>query len=172
MYNTRKYSHYFLVTLQPKSLLSWPTPCNHMDCGPPGSSLHGVFQARILEWVAISSPTWSFWYRDQTHISYVSLTVSSVQSLNCVWVFVTPWIAACQASLSITNSWSVLKLMYVKSVMHITITSSVITFFCCLLSFPASGSFPVSQFFISGDQILGLQLQHQSFQWIFRTDFL
>ena len=116
MYNTRKYSHYFLVTLHTKSLLSWPTPCNHMDCGPPGSSLHGVFQARILEWVAISSPTWSFWYRDQTHISYVSLTVSSVQSLNCVWVFVTPWIAACQASLSITNSWSVLKLMSIVSV--------------------------------------------------------
>ena len=116
MYNTRKYSHYFLVTLHAKSLLSWPTPCNHMDCGPPGSSLHGVFQARILEWVAISSPTWYFWYRDQTHIFYVSLTVNSVQSLNCVWVFVTPWIAACQASLSITNSWSVLKLMSIVSV--------------------------------------------------------
>ena len=36
---------------------------------------------------------------------------SSVQSLNCVWLFVTPWTAAHQASLSITNSWSLLKLM-------------------------------------------------------------
>ena len=33
---------------------SHPTPCNPMDCSPPGSSVHGIFQARILEWVAIS----------------------------------------------------------------------------------------------------------------------
>ena len=41
---------------------------------------------------------------------------SSVQSLSRVWLFVTPWTAACQASLSITNSWSLLKLMSVESV--------------------------------------------------------
>ena len=33
---------------------SCPTLCNPMDCSPPGSSVHGIFQARILEWVAIS----------------------------------------------------------------------------------------------------------------------
>ena len=32
---------------------SCPTLCNPMDCGPPGSSVHGILQARILEWVAI-----------------------------------------------------------------------------------------------------------------------
>ena len=42
---------------------------------------------------------------------------SSVQSLSCIWLFVTPWIAARQASLSITNSWSLLKLMSMESVM-------------------------------------------------------
>ena len=42
---------------------------------------------------------------------------SSVQSLSCVWLFATPWIAAHQASLSITNSWSSLKLMSIKLVM-------------------------------------------------------
>ena len=42
---------------------------------------------------------------------------SSVQSLSHVQLFVTPWIAACQASLSITNSWSLLKLMPIESVM-------------------------------------------------------
>ena len=47
----------------------------------------------------------------------VYLFVSSVQSLSCVWLFVTPWIAAHQASLSITNSRSLLKLMPVESVM-------------------------------------------------------
>ena len=42
---------------------------------------------------------------------------SSVQSLSCVWFFATPWTAACQASLSITNSRSLLRLMSVESVM-------------------------------------------------------
>ena len=41
----------------------------------------------------------------------------SVQSLSCVWLFVTPWTAACQASLSITNSRSLLKFMSIESVM-------------------------------------------------------
>ena len=36
-----------------KSLQSYPTLCNPMDCSPPGSSVHGILQARILEWVAI-----------------------------------------------------------------------------------------------------------------------
>ena len=42
---------------------------------------------------------------------------SSVQSLSHVWLFVTPWTTACQASLSITNSQSLLKLMFIESVM-------------------------------------------------------
>ena len=37
-----------------QSLQSCLTLCNSMDCGPPGSSVHGILQARILEWVAIS----------------------------------------------------------------------------------------------------------------------
>ena len=41
----------------------------------------------------------------------------SIQSLSHVWLFVTPWTAACQASLSITSSWSLLKLMSIESVM-------------------------------------------------------
>ena len=41
---------------------------------------------------------------------------SSVQLLSCVWLFVTPWTAACQVSLSITNSWSLLKLLSIESV--------------------------------------------------------
>ena len=55
---------------------------------------------------------------------------------------------------------------------HPTISSSVTAFSSCLLSVLAPGSFPVSQFFASGGQILESQLQYQSFQWIFRTDFL
>ena len=43
--------------------------------------------------------------------------ISSVQSLNRVWLFATPWTTACQASLSITNSWRLLRLMSTKLVM-------------------------------------------------------
>ena len=46
-----------------------------------------------------------------------SVQVSSVQSLSRVWLFATPWIAARQASLSITNSWSLLRLLSIESVM-------------------------------------------------------
>ena len=55
---------------------------------------------------------------------------------------------------------------------HPTISSSVVPFSSCLQSLPASRSFPMSQFFSSGARVLDFQLQHQSFQWIFRTDFL
>jgi len=47
--------------------------CNPMDCSPPGSSVHGISQARILEWVAISFSRRSSLPRDWTHVSCVSL---------------------------------------------------------------------------------------------------
>ena len=50
------------------------TLCDPMDCSPPGSSVPGVLQARVLEWVAISSPSGSFRARDRTRVSYVSCT--------------------------------------------------------------------------------------------------
>ena len=77
---------------------------------------------------------------------------SSVQSLSCVWLFVTPWTAAHQAFLSITNFQSLLKLMSIVLVMpsnHLILCRPLLP---CLQSFPASGSFPVSQFFASGGQ--------------------
>ena len=43
------------------------TLCDPMDCSPPGSSIHGLLQERILEWVAISFSRGSSWRRDQTH---------------------------------------------------------------------------------------------------------
>ena len=66
-----------------------------------------------------------------THLSNV-LQFSSVQLLSRVWLFATPWIAALQASLSITNSWSSLKLMSIKSVMP----SSHLILCCPLLFLP------------------------------------
>ena len=96
-----------------------------------------------------------------------------VQSLSRVQLFVTPWTAAHQASLSFTVSQSLLKLMCIASLCHPTILSSVTPFSSCPQSYPASGSFPMSQFFASGDQSIGASVSaHQSFQLIFRVDFL
>ena len=120
----------------------------------------------------------------------------SVQLLSHVQLFVTPWTTAWQASLSVTNSRSLLKLMSIESVMpsnHLIlyrpllppsifpsirvfsnesvllirwpkyemkkekknpIISSSVVIFSCLQSFPAPGSFPRSQFFASGGQVL------------------
>ena len=69
---------------------------------------------------------------------------------------VTPWTAARQASLSIINSWTLHRLMSMSWWCHPTISSSVIPFSSLLQSFPASGSFPMSQFFASGGQSIGV----------------
>ena len=76
---------------------------------------------------------------------------SSIQSLSPVWLFVTPWIAARQASLSITNSRSLLKLMSIESVMPSNHLILCHPFTSYLQSFLV-GSFPTSQFFVSGGQ--------------------
>ena len=66
-----------------KSLQSCPTLCNPIDGSPPGSSIHWIFQARVLEWVAISlSNAWKWKVK--------------VKSLSHVWLFETPWTAAHQ----------------------------------------------------------------------------
>ena len=57
-----------------KSLQSHLTLCNPMDRRPPGSSVHGILQARILEWVVMPSSRGSTRPRDRTQVSYVSCT--------------------------------------------------------------------------------------------------
>ena len=82
--------------------------------------------------------------------------ISSVQSLSHVSLFATPWTAACQASLSITNSWSSLTLMSIELVTpsnHLILCNP---FSSCLQSFPASGSFQMSQLFALGGQSIGV----------------
>ena len=150
-----------------------------VDYSLPGSSFHGIVQVRILEWVAISFSRASSLPRDWTlvsciasgfctcwavreayyyHLLYENMSVffqfSSVHfSRSVVSDSLRPhglqhtrppcpsptpgaWSNSCPSS-----QWC-----------HATISSSVIHFFSCLQSFPASGSFPVSQFFASGGQ--------------------
>ena len=83
-------------------------------------------------------------------------SVGSLQSLSHVWLFAIPWIAACQASLSITNSQSFLKLKSLESVMPSNHPILCHPLLPCLQSFPASGSFQMSQFFASGGQRIGV----------------
>ena len=87
--------------------------------------------------------------------TYLLFQFTSVQLLSCVWLFVTPWTAARQASLSITSSRSTPTPMSIESVMPSSISSSVVPF-SCPQSFPASGSFQISQFFTSGSQSIGI----------------
>ena len=65
-------SRYVRVCTRAKSLQLCQTLCDPVDCSPLGFSVHGILQARILEWVAVSSSRGSSQPRDQTRISYVS----------------------------------------------------------------------------------------------------
>ena len=78
-----------------------------------------------------------------------------VQSLSCEWLFVIQWTAAHQASLSFTISRSLFKVMSIESVMPSNQFILCHCFTSCLQSFPASGSFPMSWLFASGDQSIG-----------------
>ena len=97
---------------------------------------------------------------------------SLVQLLSHVRLSATPWTAARQASLSITNSWSLPKPMSIESVMlsnHLILCRPLLLL---RSSFPASGSFPMSQLFVSGGQSIGVSpstsvLPVKTQDWIF-----
>ena len=112
-----------LSTWESKSevVQSCPTLCDPMDCSLPGSSLHGIFPGKntgvgchfLLQGIFLSqglSPHLLHWQVDSLPLSQLgSPQFSSVaQSCQTLW---TPWTAAHQASLSISNSQSILKLM-------------------------------------------------------------
>ena len=116
------------------------TLCHLTDYSPPGYSVHGIIQARILEWVAVP---FSRGY-SQPKIKHMSPALQAdslpseppvfvVQLLSCVWLFVTPWTAAHQASLSLTISQSLLKLISIELV----ITSNHLILCCPLFLLPS-----------------------------------
>ena len=95
-----------------------------------------------------------------TSHKYISLCVvsqfSSIQLLSHVQLFATPLTAVFQASLSIMNSQSLLKLMSIELVMPSNHLILCCLFSFCLQSFPASRSFQMCQFFTSGCQRIGV----------------
>ena len=147
---------------------SCPTLCNPMDCTCQAPLSMGFLQERILEWVAMPSRGSS-----QPRIKSTSPAMQAdslpseppgnrlvVQLLSHVRLFVTPWTAELQASLSFTISQSLLKLMSIESVMpsnHLTL---------CPLLLPTS-VFPSIRGFSNESvlhKLVEFQLQHQSFQ--------
>ena len=95
-----------------------------------------------------------------------------VQSLIPVRLFETSWTAACQAFLSFTISWNLLKLMSIELVMPANHLTSVAPFSSCHQSFSHQGLFQRVGSSSQVAKVLQLQLQHQSLQRIFRAGFL
>ena len=66
-----------------------PTLCDPMDCSPPGSAVHGILQAKILEWVAIPFCRGSSWPMDLIHVSFIGFRASiSFMPFSChLWLY-------------------------------------------------------------------------------------
>ena len=96
-----------------------------------------------------------FWFMKE-YSPTIDIQFSSVQSFSHVQLFATPWTAAHQASLSITNFRSWCKLTSTSQWCHPAISSSVVPFSSCPQSLPASESFPMSQVFAWGGQSTGV----------------
>ena len=96
---------------------SCPTLCDPMNCGPPGSSAHGILQARVLEWVAMPSSRGSSWPRDQTLISYVSCIVRWVLYFSKIiatvyWVLIALYYLLCYLLSVNSHSMSLRKVLW------------------------------------------------------------
>ena len=152
-----------------------------MDCSLPGSSVHGISQARILEWIAISFSKGFPQTRDSTSISYIGRQVLYHFNTCCCCYSVT------QSCLTLCHLMDC-SMPGVPAHHHLPEpiqtrvhwVSDVIKPLC-----PQTPSFPPAfnlsqhqelfQWVGSSHQVvkvLEFQLQHQSFQWIFRVDFL
>ena len=70
--STASVSSIYVFVCYTKSLQSGPTLCDPMDCSLPGSSVHGILQARILEWVVIPFSRGSSQPRDRTLVSCIA----------------------------------------------------------------------------------------------------
>ena len=114
-----------------------------------------------------------YWYPAETHRTLTKWLFVIVQLLSHIRLFATPWTTACQASLSLTISRSLLKLISIEPVMsanHFILCHSLL-----LLPSIFPGIRVFSNEFSSFHQVakvLDLQLQHQPFRWMFRIEFL
>ena len=120
-----------------------------MNCSLPASSVRGILQARILEWVAIFFPTTN---TQHSQINKLLLLISCWGMSNSLELHELQHTRLPRPSLAprICSNWCPL-----NQWCHPTISSSIIPFSSCPQSFPELGSFPVSQLFGSGGQSVG-----------------
>ena len=165
-----------------------PTLCNHMDCSLLGSSVHGIFQVRILEWVAISSSRGSSHCRDRTHVSSVSCIGRQILCYWATWEAVSVQFSSvaqlcptlCEPMNHSTPGLPVHHQLPEFTQTHIHRVSDAIQPSHPLStpsppapkSLSASESFPMSQLFAWVTKVLEFQLQHHSFQRNPRAGFL
>ena len=129
-------------------ILAWRIPGTEEPSGLPSMGSHRVGH----DWSDLAAAAGSIIL--YTIGPYFHHQFSSVQSLSHVWVFVIPWTAAHQASLPTPRVCS--NSCPLSQWCHLTISSSVISFSSFLQSFSASGSFPMTQFFASRGQSIGV----------------
>ena len=128
------------------------TLCDPMNYGPPGSSVHGILQARTLEWLAMPSSRGSSQLRNQTHVSCIGRWVLSVQ-LSAVAQSCPTLCDPMNRSMSglpvhqQLPEFTQTQVHRVSDAIHPAISSSVFLFSSCPQSLPASESFPMSQLF-------------------------
>ena len=138
--------------------MSWLTLCEPRDCSPPSSSVHGISEARILEWVAISFSRGSSLPRDWNCIPWIGRLIlyhcatseaqSSrsivVQWLSHVWPFGSPWLQHARLSCPSLSPKACSNSYPLSQWYHPIILSFFVPFSSFLQSFPASGSFLMS----------------------------
>ena len=108
-----------------------------------------------LQGAQVQSLDWELRSACMTGKKRIFVVVVVVRSLSCVWLFVTPWTAHARLPCPSPSPRVGTNSCPSSQWCHPTISSSVVPFSSCLQSFPASGSFPVSQFFASGGQSIG-----------------
>ena len=156
-----------------------------MDCSPPASSIHGILQARILEWVAISFSRGSSWPSDQTQVSGI------IGGFFTIWANREAQFSSVQFSFSVVcDSLQHYGLQHTRlpcpSPTPGAYSNSHPSSWWChpahlILSSPSPPAPNPSQHqslfqWVNSShevaKVLEFELQHQSLQWIFRVDFL
>ena len=135
--------------------------CNPMDCSQPGSSVHGVLQTGILEWVAMPSSSGSSWPRNQTRVSYVS----------CIG----RWVLYQQSNLGSPYIWYIIliKLLFKKTMMfHVsTINLWDNLFLCFLPEMRVIATDVTLLMYLCSKLLFGASFFFHSFSiWVFHSD--
>ena len=144
---------------------------NILVSGEPNSELNAIWSRCSGYWLKKIKNVQYMYIQSHQLLNLLSFALSVQFSRSVVSDSATPWIAACQASLSITNSWSLPKPMSIELLMP----SNHLILCRRLLLLPSSQHQGLFQWVSSLHQVakvLEFQLQHQSFQWTPRTDLL